>query len=133
MYLFEFSSFLDTCPGVSLLDHMVTLFLAFEITSIMFSIVALPNYLTGNSIRGFVAFSLHALNLFVQFLMMAILTGVFPSGTSGKEPACWYRRPKKCRFDPCVGKIPWRIAWQLSPVFLSGESHGQRGVAGYSP
>ena len=27
-------------------------------------------------------------------------------------------------FDPSVGKIPWRKAWQPTPVFLPGESHG---------
>jgi len=27
---------------------------------------------------------------------------------------------------------PWRRAWQPSPVFLPGESHGQRSLAGYS-
>ena len=55
----------------------------------------------------------------------------FPGGTSGKEPTCQSRRHKKCRFDPWVGKIPRRRAWQLTPVFLLGESHGQRGLAGY--
>ena len=40
------------------------------------------------------------------------------------------RRP---RFDPWVGKIPWRREWQLTPVFLPGEFHGQRSLAGYSP
>ena len=30
------------------------------------------------------------------------------------------------------GKIPWRRAWQPTPVFLPGESHGQRSLAGYS-
>ena len=29
-------------------------------------------------------------------------------GTSGEESACQCRRPKKCRFDPWVRKIPWR-------------------------
>ena len=29
--------------------------------------------------------------------------------------------------------VPWRRAWQPAPVFLPGESHGQRGLAGYSP
>ena len=28
---------------------------------------------------------------------------------------------------------PWRRAWQSNPVFLSGESHGQRSLVGYSP
>ena len=36
-------------------------------------------------------------------------------------------------FDPWVGKIPWRKAWQPTPVLLPGESHGQRGLAVYSP
>ena len=31
------------------------------------------------------------------------------------------------------GKIPWRYTWQPTPVFLPGESHGQRSLAGYSP
>ena len=32
-----------------------------------------------------------------------------------------------------VGKIPWRSKWQHTPVFLPGESHGQRSLEGYSP
>ena len=35
-------------------------------------------------------------------------------------------------FDPWVGKIPWRRAWQPTPAFLPGESHRQRSLAGYS-
>ena len=31
------------------------------------------------------------------------------------------------------GKIPWKRKWQPTPVFLPGESHGQRILAGYSP
>ena len=34
---------------------------------------------------------------------------------------------------PVSGRSPWRRAWQPTPVFLSGESHGQRSLAGYSP
>ena len=34
---------------------------------------------------------------------------------------------------PRVGKVRWRRAWQPTPVFLPGESHGQRSLAGYSP
>ena len=30
-------------------------------------------------------------------------------------------------------KIPWRRAWQPTPVFLPGESHRQRSLVGYSP
>ena len=36
-------------------------------------------------------------------------------------------------FDPSVGKTPWKRAWQPTPGFLPGESHGQRSLAGYSP
>ena len=51
----------------------------------------------------------------------------------GKEPACQCRGPKRLRFDPRGPKIPWRRAWLSTPVFLPGESHGQRGLVGYSP
>ena len=40
---------------------------------------------------------------------------------------------KRCMFDSWVGKIPWRMAWQPTPVSLPGESHGQRSLVGYSP
>ena len=40
---------------------------------------------------------------------------------------------KGCGFDPQVWRIPWRRAWQPTPVFLPGESHGQSSLAGYSP
>ena len=42
----------------------------------------------------------------------------------------WQRR---CSFHPWVRKIPWRRAWQLTPVFLPGEFRGLRSLAGYSP
>ena len=61
------------------------------------------------------------------------ILNIFPGGTSGKEHACQNRRHRRCRFDPWVGKIPWRRVWQPAPVFLPGESHGQRYLAGYSP
>ena len=39
----------------------------------------------------------------------------------------------RCRFTPRIEKIPWRRAWQPTPVFLPRESLGQRSLAGYSP
>ena len=56
----------------------------------------------------------------------------FPASTSGKGSSCKCRRCKRGWFDPWVGKIPWRRAWQPTPVFLPGESHGQRNLAVYS-
>ena len=40
---------------------------------------------------------------------------------------------KRLGLIPWVGEIPWRRAWQPIPVFLPGESHGQRSLGGYSP
>jgi len=40
---------------------------------------------------------------------------------------------QEARFDPWVGKILWRREWLLTPVFLPGEFHGQRSLAGSSP
>ena len=47
-------------------------------------------------------------------------------GTSGKASNYQCRRYKRCRFYPCVMKIPRRRKWQPTPVFFLGESHGQR-------
>ena len=53
----------------------------------------------------------------------------FPWWLSSKESACQCRRPG---FGLWVGKTPQRRAWQSSPVFLPGESRGERSLAGYS-
>jgi len=50
-----------------------------------------------------------------------------------KNPSRQWRRHKRYGFQSRVGKIPWRRAWQLTPGFLPGESHGQRSLAGYGP
>ena len=52
---------------------------------------------------------------------------------SVKEPACQCRRCKRQGFGPWVRKVPWRRAWRPPPVFLPGESHGQRSLVGQSP
>ena len=36
-------------------------------------------------------------------------------------------------YIPCIGKIHWKRTWQPNPVFLPGESHGQRSLEGYGP
>ena len=56
----------------------------------------------------------------------------FPGGTSGKEPTYQCKRCKRHGFDPWVGKISWRRAWQPTPAFLPGECHGQRSLVGYN-
>ena len=57
---------------------------------------------------------------------------VFPGGSAVKIlPAV--QEVQEMWFDPWVGKIPLRRAWQPTPVFLPGESHGQKSLAGYGP
>ena len=50
-------------------------------------------------------------------LMPQVVKNPLQSGTPG--------------FNPWVRKICWRKAWQPTPVFLPGEAHGQRNLAGY--
>ena len=52
---------------------------------------------------------------------------------SSKEPACQYRRCRRGRFNPWVGKIPWRRVGHPTLAFLPEKSHGQRSLAGCSP
>ena len=50
-----------------------------------------------------------------------------------KNPPAKAGDDKRRGCDPWVGKIPWRRAWQPSPVFLPGESRGQSSLVGCSP
>ena len=51
------------------------------------------------------------------------LVGGFPGGPDDKEFAC----NKETQVRSCVGMIPWRREWLLTPVFLSGELMNRRG------
>ena len=59
--------------------------------------------------------------------MMCKVKG-FPGGSIKDHPAI-----QESGFDPWVRKIPWRREWLLTPVFLPGESHGQRSLVGCRP
>jgi len=50
--------------------------------------------------------------------MPAVALG-FPARSDGKESAC---------NAGDLGLIPWRREWLPTPVFLLGESHGQRSI-----
>ena len=65
--------------------------------------------------------------MFICIFFCEVYTDIsgFLSGTSGKQPAYQCRGHKRCGFDPWVRKIPWRRAWQPTPVFLPGEPHGR--------
>ena len=45
----------------------------------------------------------------------------FPGGAGSKESVCQCKRHKRCRFNPWVGKIPWKRAGQPTPVFMPGK------------
>ena len=68
----------------------------------------------------------------MQISVWVQIQGGFP-GSPVVKNAYQGRRHKRPGFGPCVGKTPWRRAWQPTPVFLPGESHGQRSLAGFSP
>ena len=46
------------------------------------------------------------------------------------EKPCGWRHNTKGHWHP---RAPWRRAWQPTPVFLPGVSHGRRSLSGYSP
>ena len=69
-------------------------------------------------------------NIISCFNIMYNVSGQLPWWLSGKESACQSRRH---RFNPWVGKIPWRRKWQPTPVVLPGKCHGQRSLVGYGP
>ena len=72
--------------------------------------------------------------IFIKILSVHHMPGIrLPRWLSGKEPVCQCRRHKRLRFDPWVRKLPWRRAWQPTPVFLPGKSHGWKSLVGYSP
>ena len=54
-------------------------------------------------------------------------------GTSDEEPACQYRRCKRCSFNPWVRKIPWRREMATHSSILAWRIHGQRSLEGYIP
>ena len=54
----------------------------------------------------------------------------FLSGSVGTESAC---NVGDLGLIPGLARSPEGKKWQPTPVFLPGESHGQRSLEGYSP
>ena len=51
------------------------------------------------------------------YIMLLCASKGFLGGASSKEPTCQWRRPIRHGFEPWVRKMPWRRAWQPTPVF----------------
>ena len=64
------------------------------------------------------------------FKRVSNVSGDFPGGSNGKESSCNVGDPG---LIPGSGRSPWRRAWQPTPVFLPGKSHGQKSRVGYIP
>ena len=56
----------------------------------------------------------------------------FPDGASGKEPTCQWRR-QEIQVQSLSWEDPLEEDTATTPVFLTGESHGQRSLVGYGP
>ena len=65
---------------------------------------------------------------------LPVMTSVmgFLGGSAVRNCFQWGRHRRR-GFHPWAGKMPWRRAWPPTPVFLPGDSHGQRSLVGYSP
>ena len=69
-------------------------------------------------------------SLSLLFFPSPVRPGRLPSWLRWQRICLQCRRP---RLEPWVENIPWRREWLPTPVFLLGEFHGQRSLAGYSP
>ena len=78
--------------------------------------------------RDFPKFRFTGESVLVRITLVLLL----PWWLSWKRIPLQCRKCKRCRYNPWVGKIPWRRKWQLTPIFLPGKSHGQRSLEGYS-
>ena len=70
----------------------------------------------------------YALKIFC-FIIISYVSVYCPGGSDGRD-CLQCGRP---RFDPWIGKMPWRRKWQPTPVFLPEEFHGRRSLVGYDP
>ena len=61
---------------------------------------------------------------------MVTVSGGFSSSSDDKESACNAGDPGSILGS---GRAPGESKWQLVPIFLPGEFHGQRRLAGYTP
>jgi len=66
-------------------------------------------------------------------MTIRLVYAVFPDDSSSKEYACSAGNTGELSLISGLRRFPWRRKWQPTSVFLPGESHGQRNLAGYSP
>ena len=103
------------------------LFILFSILSHNFSshwnfcrILSISEY--SNQWYQFYGILMNCFYFTIKYNYMGLYYLGFPGSTSGKEPAWQCRRQKRRKFNS------WRRKWQPIPIFLPGESHGQRSL-----
>ena len=73
-------------------------------------------------------------SFFFFFFSFSYMSVFYASTVGSVVKNCRHcRRPKRCRFNPCVAKICWRRKWEPTPVLLPSKFHGQGSLVGYSP
>ena len=106
--------------GMSLLFNMLSRFvIAFLpgtkslLISWMSTVILEPNKIKSSTVSVF------SLSVSYRFNYAHV---VFPGGSSGEEPACQRSLDVRDSRSTPGGKVPWRRAWQPTPVFSHGES-----------
>ena len=87
----------------------------------LFAVISLPRKVCLCLASIFMAFLFQTVDLISFFFPPRLWQWGFPSGVSSKESACQCRKCVRHGFNPWVRKIPWKRAWQPTPVFLPGE------------
>ena len=64
----------------------------------------------------------------IMWLFQTILLWGFPGGATGKEPICQCRVHERHGFEPWTRKVPWRRAWQPTPVYSCLENPMDKGA-----
>jgi len=64
--------------------------------------------------------------------MCSINISGFPRGLVVNNPPVM-KKMQETLVQSLGREIPWRRTWQPTPGLLSGESHGQRSLVGFSP
>ena len=89
----------------------------------------IPVLLSGFSLGLFLIYQSYLIIIFYQ---LDLIMG-FPGGSAVRNPPANAGDMRDMGSDPWFQKMPWRRKWQCTLVFLPGEFHGQRSLAGYSP
>ena len=77
-------------------------------------------------------------HMYFNRLLCWVIPLGFPGGSDGERTKNKTKQKTSCqcrvpRFNHWIGKMPLRRKWLPTPVFLPGEFHGHRSLAGYSP